>query len=216
MKTNKLHRYPTDNVKKRTTFLLQHFTATLENMGICSSSESTSVATVKLILHDGRLQEFLSPVKASHVLQKNPACFICDSDDMDFDDAVVAIGSEEDLLPGQLYFALPMSWLGSPLRPAEMADLAVKADSALKMSRDQAKRVYSARRCGCDRQRVVEPMVLASTRDVRTRRRNRISCVGSGAGDRRFPVERRGRSGGRGGCRGHGFKAKLSIIVEED
>ncbi|XP_030450788.1 uncharacterized protein LOC115672926 [Syzygium oleosum] len=185
-------------------------------MGICSSSESTSVATVKLILHDGRLQEFSYPVKASHVLQKNPACFICDSDDMDFDDVVVAVSSEEDLLPGQLYFVLPMSWLGSPLRPAEMADLAVKADSALKMSKDQAKRVYSARRCGCDRETVVEPVVLASTRDVRTTHRNRISRVGRGAGDRRLPVERRGRSGSHSGRRGRGFKAKLSIIVEED
>ncbi|XP_030523007.1 uncharacterized protein LOC115735753 [Rhodamnia argentea] len=184
-------------------------------MGICSSSESTSVATVKLVLHDGRLQEFSYPVKASHVLQKNPACFICDSDDMDYDDAVSAVDSEEDLLPGQLYFVLPVSWLDSPLGPAEMADLAVKASLALGMSKDQAKRAYSARRCGCDSKRVVEPVVLASTRDVRTERRNKISLAG-GAGDGRPPVKRRGRSGSHGGRRGRSIKAKLSIISEED
>ncbi|KAF8013618.1 hypothetical protein BT93_I1467 [Corymbia citriodora subsp. variegata] len=187
-------------------------------MGICSSSESTSVATVKLVLHDGQLQEFSCPVKASHALQKNPTCFICDSDELDFDDVVVAVEPEEELLPGQLYFALPMSQLDSPLRPAEMVDLAVKANSALKMSKDQAKRAYSAHGCGCDRTRVVEPTVLASPRDVRMRRRDRIACSGSGAGDQRLLLERRGRrrSGHRGGGRGRGFKAKLSIILEED
>ncbi|EXB96695.1 hypothetical protein L484_011736 [Morus notabilis] len=56
-------------------------------MGICSSTSATHVATAKLILQDGRLQEFAYPVKVSYVLQKNPSCFICNSDEMDFDDA---------------------------------------------------------------------------------------------------------------------------------
>ncbi|CAK9173024.1 unnamed protein product [Ilex paraguariensis] len=73
-------------------------------MGLCSSCESTSVATAKLILQDGRLQEFSYPVKVWYVLQKNPSCFICNSDEMDFDDA------------------------------EEMAALAVKASSALTKS----------------------------------------------------------------------------------
>ncbi|XP_070052207.1 uncharacterized protein [Nicotiana tomentosiformis] len=100
-------------------------------MGICSSYESTSVATVKLILHDGRLQEFSYPVKASYLLQNDPTIFICNSDEMDFGDVVSAISEEEELQLGQLYFALPLSRLKSRLQAEEMAALAVKASSAL-------------------------------------------------------------------------------------
>ncbi|KAL8231382.1 hypothetical protein R6Q57_001160 [Mikania cordata] len=101
-------------------------------MGICSSCESTSVATAKLISHDGRLQEFSYPVKVSYVLQNNPFTFICNSDEMEFDDVVSAISADEELQLGQLYFALPLSHLRQPLQPEEMAALAVKASSALK------------------------------------------------------------------------------------
>ncbi|GMP31624.1 hypothetical protein CsSME_00005765 [Camellia sinensis var. sinensis] len=100
-------------------------------MGICSSCESTSVATAKLILRDGRLEEFSYPVKASYLLQKDPSSFICNSDEMDFDDVVSAISDDEELQPGQLYFALPLSRLKRPLQADEMAALAVKASSAL-------------------------------------------------------------------------------------
>ncbi|XP_076931346.1 uncharacterized protein LOC143596456 [Bidens hawaiensis] len=100
-------------------------------MGICSSCESTSVATAKLISHDGRLQEFSYPVKVSYVLQDNPSTFICNSDDMEFDDVLSPVNDNEELQLGQLYFALPMSRLRQPLQPEEMAALAVKASSAL-------------------------------------------------------------------------------------
>ncbi|KAI3760890.1 hypothetical protein L1987_51292 [Smallanthus sonchifolius] len=100
-------------------------------MGICSSCESTSVATAKLISQDGRLHEFSYPVKVSYVLQNNPSTFICNSDEMEFDDVVSAISDEEELQLGQLYFALPLSRLRQPLQPEDMAALAVKASSAL-------------------------------------------------------------------------------------
>ncbi|XP_071727884.1 uncharacterized protein [Rutidosis leptorrhynchoides] len=100
-------------------------------MGICSSCESTSVATAKLISHDGRLQEFSYPVKVSYVLLNNPSTFICNSDEMEFDDVVTAISDDDVLQLGQLYFALPLTRLRHPLQPEEMAALAVKATSAL-------------------------------------------------------------------------------------
>ncbi|XP_059295224.1 uncharacterized protein LOC132048332 [Lycium ferocissimum] len=100
-------------------------------MGICSSCESTSIATAKLILQDGRLQEFPYPVKVSYLLQKDPTIFICNSDEMDFGDVVSAISADEELQPGQLYFALPLSNLKRKLKAEEMAALAVKASSAL-------------------------------------------------------------------------------------
>ena len=60
----------------------------------CSSCESTDVATAKVILQDGRLQEFACPIKVSQVLERNPNCFICNSDDMDFNDQIVVGGGE--------------------------------------------------------------------------------------------------------------------------
>ncbi|KAL3376424.1 hypothetical protein AABB24_003049 [Solanum stoloniferum] len=101
---------------------------------ICSSYESTSVATAKLILHDGRLQEFSYPIKASFLLQNDPTIFICNSDEMDFGNVVCAVKAEEELQLGQLYFALPLSQLKHKLKAEEMAALAVKASSALNHS----------------------------------------------------------------------------------
>ncbi|MCD9558929.1 hypothetical protein HAX54_016629 [Datura stramonium] len=113
-------------------------------MGICNSCESTSVATAKLILQDGRLQEFSYPVKASYLLQKDPTIFICNSDEMEFGDTVSAINADEELQLGQLYFALPLKRLRSRLRAEDMAALAVKASSALKRSSSCCRE-----KCGC-------------------------------------------------------------------
>lgn len=101
-------------------------------MGICTSCHSTTtVATAKLILPDGTLQEFPYPIKVSEVLHKNPSTFLCNSDEMDFDDVVTPLPNKADLQPGQLYFALPLKRLNHPLQPEEMAALAVKASAAL-------------------------------------------------------------------------------------
>ncbi|KAL5704939.1 hypothetical protein ACHQM5_023295 [Ranunculus cassubicifolius] len=77
-------------------------------MGICNSCDSVSVATAKLILPDGQLQEFPYPVKVSFLLQKYPSYFICDSDSMEFDGCVSALRDSEELQTGHLYFALPL------------------------------------------------------------------------------------------------------------
>ncbi|KAH7851064.1 hypothetical protein Vadar_006887 [Vaccinium darrowii] len=119
-------------------------------MGICSSCQSTSVATAKLVLHDGRLQEYAYPVKVSYILQKDPSCFICNSDDMDFDDVVSAVRDDEELQLGQLYFALPLSRLRRRLEAEEMAALAVKASSAL---------MKTGEKCGC-RRLSFSPMIV--------------------------------------------------------
>ncbi|KAJ4715011.1 HTH-type transcriptional regulator [Melia azedarach] len=159
-------------------------------MGLCSSCESTHVATAKLILQDGRLQEFSYPVKVSYVLQKNPACFICNSDEMEFDDVVSAISDDEELQPGQLYFALPLSRLKHPLQAEEMASLAVKASAALMKSVDK---------CGCSKKSVC-PVVFSGDSSPRK--------MESGAG-------RGGSAGGlRRGRGGRKFNAMLSAIPE--
>lgn len=158
-------------------------------MGNCSTSSSTQVATAKLILHDGRLQEYSYPVKASYVLQKYPMCFICNSDEMDFNDVVTAIDDDEELQPGQLYFALPLTRLKHRLQAEEMAALAVKASSALMKS-------GGGEKCCCGRKQLV------FSGEEKKRSYKRVSPGVSG-GDRL----RRGRSMGK-------FTAILSAIPE--
>lgn len=181
-------------------------------MGNCNSDESTSVVTTtaKLVFLDGALQEFSSPVKVSHVLQKNPACFVCDSDDMYFDDFVSAMDGEEELRLGQLYFALPLNWLGQPLQAEDMAALAVKASVALGKSCGGGD--GGGERCGFST-RKVDPFVFSDEKRVGLRRK----VGGSGGGG--LVEERRGRrdGGGSGGGRhkGRKFTAKLSVIEED-
>ncbi|XP_061374494.1 uncharacterized protein LOC133316729 [Gastrolobium bilobum] len=169
-------------------------------MGNCSSSDS-DVATAKLVLQDGRLQEFSYPVKVSYLLQKYPASFICDSDEMDFDDVVTAIDEDQELQPGQLYFALPLSRLRHPLQAEELAALAVKANSALMKS------AAAADKCGCRRRQILFSAEYDSKR--------LSSSVGGGGGSVRR--SRRGTTlsvgGGVGGGRGK-FTALLSAIPE--
>ncbi|KAK6922783.1 PADRE domain [Dillenia turbinata] len=166
-------------------------------MGVCSSCEATSVATAKLILQDGQLQEYSYPVKVSYVLQRNPSCFICNSDEMDFDDVISAINDDEELQPGQLYFALPLSQLKHRLQAEEMAALAVKASSAL---------MKSHVKCGCRKKNHVCPMMFSSKEDVISRRRTVAASGGT-----------RMRSGGGGvgvGSKRRSYSIKLSSIPE--
>nr|GMC57094.1 HTH-type transcriptional regulator protein ptxE [Ipomoea batatas] len=162
-------------------------------MGICTSCESTSVATAKLILTDGRLEEFSYPVKASYVLQKDPTIFICNSDEMDFGDVVSAISGDEELQPGQLYFALPLSRLKRRLQAEEMAALAVKASSALTKSGGGA---CCDKKCGCRRKTLDFPLEKGS---------KAAPAAGDGSNAGRSSNGRR-RSGK--------FAAKLSAIPE--
>ncbi|KAK8963349.1 hypothetical protein KSP40_PGU021840 [Platanthera guangdongensis] len=107
-------------------------------MGGCSSCEATAVTsltTAKLILPDGDLREFTSPVRAAVVLQKDGGeFFICDADDMEFYGFMSEIAGDGELRPGQIYFVLPRSMLRHPLQAEDLAALASKASSALMRS----------------------------------------------------------------------------------
>ncbi|XP_020236669.1 uncharacterized protein LOC109816183 [Cajanus cajan] len=112
-------------------------------MGNCiqTSSQTTTYATAKVVVHDGRLEEFSYPVKVSYLLQLYPACFICDSDEMGYDDVVSAVHEDHELRLGQLYFALPLTRLKRHLPPHEMAALAVTATSALAQCAPRRKQI---------------------------------------------------------------------------
>ncbi|URD94376.1 hypothetical protein MUK42_30886 [Musa troglodytarum] len=105
-------------------------------MGACVSSEAAAVVaasgTAKVILPDGGLREYTRPVAAARVLGKDAArFFVCDADGMEFEGLVSAVGAQEELRPGQLYFVLPRKMLSRPLHAEELAALAVKASAAL-------------------------------------------------------------------------------------
>ncbi|RDX61277.1 hypothetical protein CR513_60509, partial [Mucuna pruriens] len=170
-------------------------------MGNCirGSFETTQLVTAKVVVHDGRLQEFSYPVKVSYLLQLYPMCFICDSDEMAFDDVVTAVHEDEELQPGQLYFALPLSRLKRHLPPHEMAALAVTASSALAKS--------AGEKCGSRRKQII---LLSDEGNAKPGRRV-APDGGSSSATVDMPRSGKIKNGGRG--RGK-FTATLSSIPE--
>ncbi|CAN6246878.1 unnamed protein product [Urochloa humidicola] len=109
----------------------------------------------RVIAADGSLKELPSPPLASvsDVLGGGGApspFFVCNSDTLYFDEPPPALGANEQLRPGQLYFVLPVSMLGRPLSSADMAALAARAIAALPAEKAS---------CRCRRGRVV-PILL--------------------------------------------------------
>lgn len=177
-------------------------------MGNCTSFDSSQVETSKVVVHDGTMREFTYEVKVGYVLQLYPDCFICDSDEMGFDDVVLAMHEDEVLRLGQLYFALPLTRLKKSLPAVEMAALAVKASSALTKS-------GGGEKWGVSRKQIV--MFSGDGNGKPCRRvapESDCGDVGVGGGVVRSMSGRRRRNyGGGDGGRGK-FMAALSSIPE--
>lgn len=167
-------------------------------MGNCRSCESRSTFTAKLILLNGELQEFSWPVKVSYLLHEDSDCFVCSSDEMEFDEFAAAMGGDEVLQPGELYFELPLRWRSRRLRAGDMAVLAARAGVALAAGgrRDGGDRRIGCCCCGWTK---VEPVVLFGEKE----RPLLEAAVGGDGG------------GGGGGYKASKFVAKLSTIGEE-
>ncbi|XP_047046718.1 uncharacterized protein LOC124651720 [Lolium rigidum] len=106
-------------------------------MGSCVSLSAApalpTVATAKIVLEDGSMAQFATPITARDALGSDAASsssFLCSCDELRFDAPARALAAEEELQPGCLYFALPVSMLRRPLSGQDMAALAVKATSA--------------------------------------------------------------------------------------
>ncbi|RAL45069.1 hypothetical protein DM860_003828 [Cuscuta australis] len=121
-------------------------------MGSCISSSSSSSsgtrrhssAAADVILSNGELRQLFVPVKASQVLvmfsgSAAASFFLCNSDRLYFDEHIPAMGAEEELEAGQIYFVLPAGRLHHRLAASDMAALAVTASAALKNTRIRAK-----------------------------------------------------------------------------
>jgi hypothetical protein len=108
--------------------------------GSSRSSPLRQLPAARVVGADGSLSEFpaiaSSPASVSDVLlgtggNNAGRFFVCSSDALYFDAEVPALGADELLRPGQIYFVLPAAMLGRPLSIAGMATLAVRASDAL-------------------------------------------------------------------------------------
>ncbi|BAU00150.1 uncharacterized protein LOC124826480 [Vigna umbellata] len=79
----------------------------------------------------GRIKEFKQPIPAKTVLNDNPHCYLCNSESVHIGTCMPRVPDEEELLPGRIYFLVPLSHSHSPLSLTLLCDLAVKAGSAL-------------------------------------------------------------------------------------
>lgn len=175
-------------------------------MGNYRSTESRSspTPTAKLILAGGQLREFLWPIKVSLLLPSDSDCFICSSDEMEFGEFAAAMGGEEELRPGEIYFELPMAWRSMRLQAEDMAALALKASVALSSSSksrdDEDCNWMNSCCCCCWWWRQAAPEALFCEKEMPL-----LAVDGGG---------RRGR--GRGGAKaGRKFVRTLSSIVED-
>ncbi|KAI3808253.1 hypothetical protein L1987_24202 [Smallanthus sonchifolius] len=103
-------------------------------MGSCFSSggDSVSFSSALVISPTGDLRPYSTPVFVSDVLQMEPSSFfVCNSDNLSYDEHIRAMDSGDKLDAGQIYFVLPVSKLRDRLSASEMAALAVKASVAL-------------------------------------------------------------------------------------
>ncbi|KAI3724740.1 hypothetical protein L2E82_36528 [Cichorium intybus] len=109
-------------------------------MGSCMSSGGDSVTnrsnSALVISPKGDLRQYSTPVFVSDVLQLEAEAaassfFVCNSDNLSYDEHIRALDSEDELDAGQIYFVLPISKLRDRLSASEMAALAVKASVAL-------------------------------------------------------------------------------------
>jgi hypothetical protein len=112
-------------------------------MGACNSCEATAVAAApgstaaeaRVVLADGALRRFPGGTRASQAVKAAAGTaaswFLCSADGLELGGAVAAVGSEEALQPGQLYFVLPAAMRRRPLQAEEMATLAIRASAAL-------------------------------------------------------------------------------------
>lgn len=107
-------------------------------MGLCSSFQhrnrdgALNLLSTAVVIHlDGSLEEFMLPIKAAHILNRNPSFFLCSSDSMHVNSQPPCTHEDEQLQMGQIYFLLPISHSQKPLSLQDLCSLAIKASEVL-------------------------------------------------------------------------------------
>lgn len=103
------------------------------------------LAAANIITITGEFRQFVTPISVSQVLeqiQSSPSeSFICNSDNLYYDENIPALKSDQELHSGEIYFVLPNSKLQYPLTPSQMAALAIKASAALSSNKTRRSRI---------------------------------------------------------------------------
>lgn len=104
-----------------------------------------AASTANIITITGEFRQFVTPISVSQVLeqiQSSPSeSFICNSDNLYYDENIPALNSDQELHSGEIYFVLPNSKLQYPLNASEMAALAIKASAALSSDKSRRSRI---------------------------------------------------------------------------
>lgn len=137
-----IHYVPiSSSIRPTSPFSLFHFSRKAKTMGVCASSQHSNASltnwpfTAKIIHTDGRLQELRHPVKAGHILNQNPNCFLCSSESMKIDSILPQISSDRELELGEIYFLIPLAKAHLPISLTDLCGLAAKANVALVSSK---------------------------------------------------------------------------------
>lgn len=99
------------------------------------SSRRLKPSAANVVLANGELRQYFLPITVSQVLHSQnsspDAFFLCNSDNLYFDDYIPSLLPHDELEPAQIYFLLPTAKLQYRLAASDMAALAVKASAAL-------------------------------------------------------------------------------------
>lgn len=87
-------------------------------------------------ISSGAIKEYKQPISASVVVSENNnnnnnCCYISNAESMCIGTCMPRVPDEEELLPGRIYFIVPLSHSSHPLTLPLLCDLAVKVSSAL-------------------------------------------------------------------------------------
>ncbi|GLJ04745.1 hypothetical protein SUGI_0002500 [Cryptomeria japonica] len=97
-----------------------------------SSSVTHFTQMAKVISPDGKVKEFIEPIRAEEILVQYPGHFICHSDCVDVGKFMAPLDAEAELELGEVYFVLPLRKLQFAVSMSDMAAMLFAANSAMK------------------------------------------------------------------------------------
>ena len=138
-----------------------------DSVSVRSSNNSAFVISPK-----GDLRPYSTPVFVSEVLEQMEAnstsFFLCNSDNLSYDQHIRVLDAQHELDAGQIYFVLPISKLRDRLSASEMAALAVKASVALNSKTPplKSKGVVQKRSNSYKKKSKISPFVVMETSKI--------------------------------------------------
>lgn len=101
----------------------------------CSSESFRRPSSIMVMnISNGAIKEYKKPVLASLVVSENSDnndCYISNAESMCIGECMPRVPDEDELLPGRIYFIVPLSHSNYPLSLQLLCDLVVKVNSAL-------------------------------------------------------------------------------------